>query len=63
MRQFSALKGHESFGAHSIPSQRDSMIVARHEVPGTALPQEPSRRDGMIRAGVRTGSMFGVKEF
>jgi hypothetical protein len=31
--------------AESISSQRDSMIVAWHEVPGTAPPQkEPSRR-------------------
>jgi hypothetical protein len=42
-------------------SRRDSTIVARHEVPGTAPPQK-SRPvgHGLIRAGMRTDSRIGT---
>jgi hypothetical protein len=42
-------------------SRRDRTIVAWHEVPGQRHPnKEPSRRDGVIRAGVRARSVNGV---
>jgi hypothetical protein len=42
-------------------SQRDSMIVAWHEVPGTGPPQKrrPVGHD-VIRVGVHTDSMIGA---
>ena len=41
----------------SISSRRDSMIVARHEVPGTAPPQKSRPVGyGLIHTGVRTDS-------
>ena len=40
-------------------SRRDGAIVAWHEVPGTAPPQECRPVGyGLIRAGVRTDSMI-----
>jgi hypothetical protein len=40
------------------------MIVARHEVPGTAPPQKNRPVGyGMIRAGVRTDSKIGGRKF
>ena len=44
-------------------SRRDRLIVARHEVPGTAAPQKSRPVGyGMIRAGVRTDSKIGGEE-
>ena len=50
--------------AHCEMSRRDGAIVAWHEVPGTA-PAQKSRPlgYGVIRAGVRTDSMIGVRKF
>jgi hypothetical protein len=47
-----------------VLSRRDSTIVARHEVPGTA-PHQKSRPVGygLIRADVSTDSMIGVTNF
>ncbi len=40
------------------------MIVARHDVPGTAPPQKSRPVGyGMIRAGLRTDSMIGATKF
>jgi hypothetical protein len=45
-------------------SRRDGAIVAWHEVPGTASPQKSRPVGyGVIRAGVRTGSMIGATKF
>ena len=45
-------------------SRRDRLIVARHEVPGTAPPQKSRPVGyGVIRAGVPTDSMIGVTNF
>ena len=50
------------FGCSS--SRRDGAIVAWHEVPGTAPPQESRPVGyGVIRAGVRTDLMIGVTKF
>src|SRR3984893_15734181 len=45
-------------------SRRDGVIVAWHEVPGTAPPQKSRPVGyGVIRAGLRTDSMIGVTKF
>src|SRR5271169_3201484 len=45
-------------------SRRDGAIVAWHEVPGTVPPQKSRPVGyGVIRAGVRTDSMIGVKGY
>jgi hypothetical protein len=42
-------------------SRRDRLIVAWHEVPAT--PKSRPVGYGVIRAGVRAGSMIGVTNF
>jgi hypothetical protein len=45
-------------------SRRDRLVVAWHEVPGSAPPQNSRPVGyGVIRAGVRADSMIGVKFF
>src|SRR3984893_9178874 len=45
-------------------SRRDRLIVAWHEVPGSAPPQNSRPVGyGVIRAGVRADSMIGVRNF
>jgi hypothetical protein len=48
-----------SLAGECISSQRDSMIVARHEVPGKRPPKEPSRRVRYDRAPL----IFSSKAF
>jgi hypothetical protein len=45
-------------------SRRDRLIVAWHEVPGSAPPQNSRPVGyGVIRAGVRADPMIGVRNF